>query len=54
MKIDFGKIGSYALPVLMGIGTIIAGINEKKASDRNQELEQKIDELNKKLDKGEA
>lgn len=48
-KFDFG----YVLPVLAGVVAILTGINEKRAQDRNNELEQKLDALNKRLEEKE-
>lgn len=52
-KVNFGDLKGYILPVLVGVVTIITGINEKKANDRNAELEKKIDSLNAKLEESE-
>lgn len=49
-KFDFRVVKDYALPVAIGIFTIISGISEKQAQKRNIELEQKLDTLNKKLE----
>ena len=49
-EIKFSDIKGYILPVLLGIGTIVSGIMEKKSQDRNAELDRKLDALNKKLD----
>ena len=39
----------YVFPVVLGVVTIISGINEKRSNDRNLELEKKLDALNEKL-----
>ena len=49
-KIKFSDLKGYILPVLLGVGTIVSGIMEKKNQDRNAELDRKLDALNKKLD----
>ena len=49
-EVKFSDIKGYILPVLLGIGTIVSGIMEKKNQDRNAELDRKLDALNKKLD----
>ena len=49
-KFNFEIVKDYALPVAIGIFTIITGISEKKSQKRNIELEQKLDALNKKLE----
>ena len=52
---DFGKVKPYIFPIVMGIVTIIGGINEVNANKRNEALEEKLDALNQKLeDKEEA
>lgn len=50
-KIEFGKLKGYIFPIIVGVVTIISGINDKKSADRNAELEAKLDALNEKLDK---
>ena len=49
-EVKFSDVKGYILPVLLGIGTIVSGIMEKKNQDRNAELDRKLDALNKKLD----
>lgn len=48
-KINFNDLKGYVFPVVLGVVTIISGISEKKANDRNLELEKKLDALNEKL-----
>ena len=48
-KINFKDLKGYVFPVVLGVVTIISGINEKRSNDRNLELEKKLDALNEKL-----
>lgn len=51
-KFDFETLKDYAFPIILGIVTIVSGIEDKKRDKRSEELAEEIKSLRNEL-KGE-